>query len=201
MHQITHDTYNQSAGSLSRHYDEIGARDGDVTLAFSLAGSPNNAAVLELGCGNGRDARAILRHTPFYSGIDNSEKMIEIARKKVPKADFKVADAVAYEYGGPYTIIFAFALFRHLDITEITKVLKKAAGSLRHNGILYISSLYSKNSHQAPRSDAYGTREMYYYNPELIMKHAPSSLKKAQVLYDTVNGEEWFELILRHEPA
>jgi hypothetical protein len=35
MHQKTRDTYNQSADNLSRHYDQIGSRDGDIDLAFT----------------------------------------------------------------------------------------------------------------------------------------------------------------------
>lgn len=197
MHQRTRDTYDQSAQSLSQHYDEIGARDGDVELAFALAGNPENAVVLELGCGNGRDARAILRRTPFYTGIDTSKKMIAIATQKVPKGDFKVADAITHNYGGPYDIIFAFALFRHLEINEVTAVLRKAAASLKEGGILYISSMFGRVYEHHAHTDNYGTREMHLYNPEIILKHCPPSLKKVQEIYDHIDGNEWFELALR----
>ena len=197
MHQTTHNTYNQSAGSLSQHYDEIGSRDGDIDLAFTLAGNPTNAAVLELGCGNGRDAREIIRRTPNYLGVDSSEKMIEIAKSKVPKGTFITADVLNYEFLGPYDIVFAFALLRHISLVELPAFLKQVGESLKPGGVLYISSPHSDSYHHVSLNDRYGTREMHYYNPAIIQKYCPASLKKAQEIYDAVNGVEWFELALK----
>lgn len=197
MRQETRDTYNQFADSLSRHYDQIGSRDGDIDLAFTLAGNPKNAEVLELGCGNGRDARAILRYTSNYLGIDTSEKMISIASHKVPEGTFVVADAINYEYAGPYNIVFAFAIFRHLSQEEMTVVLQKVAASLKPGGILYISSMFDESYRQISCKDRFGTREMYLFNPRIILKRCPPSLKKVQEIYDQINGKEWFELALQ----
>ncbi len=194
MHQGTRDTYNQSAGSLSEHYDEIGPREGDINLAFTLAGSPENAVVLELGCGNGRDSRAILRHTPFYTGIDTSEQMVTLAKKKSPKGSFEVADAVTYNYPDNYDIVFAFATLRHINIDELTTVLKNVHDSLKPGGVLYISSNYHDTYHEGPRDDVYGKREIHYYNPDIIQKHAPTGLKKVEEIHDTIDGYEWFEV-------
>jgi SAM-dependent methyltransferase len=199
MRQETQNTYNQSADELSRHYDEIGSRDGDIDLAFTLAGNPNRADVLELGCGNGRDARSILDRTPNYTGVDSSEKMIAIARAKLPQATFKLADVRDYQYGGPYNIVFAFALFRHLDLDEVTKVLKRVADALKPGGIFYISSMYGEAYQSVPRNDTYGTREMYLYNPRIILKHCSPKLKNIEEIYDTIDSREWFELVLRKQ--
>ena len=197
MHQKTRDTYNYSADNLSRHYDQIGSRDGDIDLAFTLAGNPRNARVLELGCGNGRDANSILRYTTNYTGVDTSDKMVAIAHAKVPDATFKLGDATTYDYGGPYDIIFAFALFRHLSLEEVTEVLKRVSAALRPGGIFYISSLYGESYEVTSRSDDYGTREIYLYNPNTILKHCSPKLKKVEEIYDTIDGREWFELALR----
>lgn len=199
MHRETRDTYNQSADKFSRHYDRIGSRDGDVDLAFALAGNPKNAKVLELGCGNGRDALTIMRQTKFYTGIDSSEKMIAIASRKLPEGTLVVGDVVDYPYGGPYDIVFAFALFRHLSLEEVTIVLKKASASLRQGGILYISSMFDEAYKQISRSDVYGNRDMYLYSPKLIMKRCPPSLKKVQEIYDHIDDTEWFELALKKQ--
>lgn len=197
MHQSTRDTYNQSADQLSRHYDQIGSRDGDIDLAFTLAGSPPNADVFEIGCGNGRDARSILRHTSNYLGIDTSERMISIARAKVPTGRFVIEDATTMDYKGPHDLIFAIAIFRHLNLEEITVVLKKAALALKPNGILYISTMLGESYKQISRRDSFGTREMYLYNPKIIMKRCPPTLKKVEEIYDMVDGKDWFELALK----
>jgi SAM-dependent methyltransferase len=199
MRQETRDTYSQSANKLSRHYDRIGSRDGDVDLAFTLAGNPRNAEVLELGCGNGRDAQAILKYTNNYTGIDTSEEMIAIARSKAPGGTFVVADAITYDYAGPYNIVFAFALFRHLSLEEVTVVLKRVAAALKPGGVFYISSMFDESYRQISRDDAYGTRDMYLYNPRIILKRCPPSLKKVQEIYDHINDNEWFELALKKQ--
>lgn len=197
MHQKTRDTYNQSADSLSRHYDAIGPREGDINLAFTLAGNPTDAAVLEIGCGNGRDARAILRRTHNYTGIDVSDAMIRHAREKVPNGQFITADALSFEYKGPYDIVFVFAAFRHLNPDELTIVLKHIYHNLREGGVLYISSNHADTYHNSARDDKYGVREIHYYNPKLIQQRAPRGLKKVQEIYDMVDGQEWFEIALQ----
>jgi SAM-dependent methyltransferase len=197
MHQKTRDTYNQSADNLSRHYDQIGSRDGDIDLAFTLADNPRTAMVLELGCGNGRDAQSILRYTNNYVGIDTSKKMVDIARTKIPEATFNLADATTYEYGGPFDIVFAFALFRHLNLEEVTEVLQRVVAALRPGGIFYLSSLYGDSYEVTSRTDDYGTREIYLYNPSTILKHCSPRLKKVEEIYDTIDGREWFELALK----
>lgn len=197
MHQKTRDTYNQSAGSLSQHYDEIGPREGDINLAFTLAGNSDNAVVLEIGCGNGRDSRAILRRTPFYTGIDTSKEMIALAKQKSPKGTFEVQDAITFDYKGPYDIVFAFAMLRHADIDELTTILQKVHDCLKPGGVFYISSNYGETYHEGPREDKYGNREIYYYNPDIIQDRAPTGFKKVQEIHDTVNGEQWFEVALQ----
>ena len=199
MHQTTRDSYNTHASSLSRHYDDIGTRDGDINLAFMMAGNPRSARVLEIGCVNGRDAADIVQHAAHYRGIDASSEMVAIARQRVPAADFEVADATTYEYGGPYDIIFAFALFRHMTEAEVRTVLDKMASSLRIGGIVYISSPYALTYHHELQQDEFGVREMHYYNPALLQKHGPASLHTIHELYDIVNGVAWFEAAFRKQ--
>jgi len=199
MHQKTRNTYSKSAASLGQHYDEIGSRDGDVNLAFTLAGNPENAKVLEIGCGNGRDALSILRRTPFYTGIDTSPEMIKLARERTFKGKFEVADALTYDYDGPYDVVFAFASLRHIAPSELGIVLKKVYDSLREGGVLYISSNYADHYHQEDRKDKYGEREIHYYNPDIIQHYAPRGFKKVQELYDTIDGFKWFEVVLKKQ--
>lgn len=200
MRQETRDTYNQSANKLSRHYDRIGSRDGDIDLAFTMAGNFERPHVLELGCGSGRDAQAILKRTDRYTGIDTSEKMIAIASAKVPNGTFELADATEYSYPGQYDIVFAFALFRHLTLEEVTVVLKKVAAALRPGGVFYISSMLGESYQTIDRNDAFGKREMYLYNPQIIMKRCPPILGKVQEIYDQIDGKDWFELALVKKP-
>lgn len=189
--------YDESADELSDYYDRIGPRYGDIDLAFADAGNPENAVVLEIGCSNGRDAQAITEHTPYYTGIDLSEKMVAKAKERLPDVQFQQADARTYDYSGIYDIVFAFAPFRHMNLEEATSVLRRVYDSLRVGGVLYISSNHSQKYEEAERSHQFGIHKIHYYNPNIIQKHAPHGFKKVREQYDTVNNEPWFELSLK----
>lgn len=189
--------YDESADELSDYYDRIGPRYGDIALAFADAGNPENAVVLEIGCSNGRDAQAIIEHTPYYTGIDISEKMLAKAHDRLPGVHFEHADARTYDYPGLNDIVFALAPFRHMDLDEVTTVLRKIYDSLRVGGVLYISSNYGQKYEAAVRQHPHGVRNIHYYNPDIILKHAPHGFKKVREQYDKVNNEPWFELSLK----
>ncbi len=198
MHRVARTSYDTSADQFSQHYDQIGPREGDIELAFALAGSPEHARVLEIGCGNGRDAHSIVQRTNNYTGVDTSEKLLTIARRRVPRGNFVLSSATDFEYVGPYDVVFAFALFRHMDLEEVTDVLREVYRSLRPGGVFYISSNYGlKYEPIDQQSPVGGTRRIYTYNPDIIRKHAPAGLKHVYQTRDTVDGHEWFEVALQ----
>lgn len=195
----TIETYNQSAEALATYFEGIGPRDGDIELAFALAGDPENAVVLEIGCGPGREAREIMRHTSFYTGIDVSEGFVDLAKIHAPKGSYELADALTYEYKGPYDIVFSFVALGHLDQEEITIVLQKVYDALRPGGIFYLSLKYAEKYQSMIKKDQFGERLFYLYSPQLIQKLAGPGYK---MVYDTrnfieLNNTEWCEIALQ----
>ena len=83
-------------------------RVSDIDETFNLF-SKSNPSVLEIGCGNGRDAAEICKRTNKYLGLDIAEKFIEIARQKVPQGRFEIADVETYDFPQNLDIVFAFA--------------------------------------------------------------------------------------------
>ena len=84
MHK-TYVDYNTIAERFSR------ARQ-DVWPEFDFLFKNAKGKVLDLGCGNGRFYEK-LKHTD-YTGLDISDKLIEIAQKKYGKEKFKVGSAL-----------------------------------------------------------------------------------------------------------
>jgi predicted TPR repeat methyltransferase len=78
---ITIDTYNKTAKIHSDKFTKYGARIDDIERAFSCI-KKSNPKVVEIGCGDGRDAEEIIKRTNDYLGIDLSEELIKIAQKK-----------------------------------------------------------------------------------------------------------------------
>lgn len=80
MHTNNIRIYNENALAMADKFDAIGVRLADIEETLALV--KNNPKVLEIGCGNGRDAFEICKRTTDYLGVDASEKLIELARKK-----------------------------------------------------------------------------------------------------------------------
>ena len=84
--------------------------------------------VLDVGCGNGLMAPFILEKEAFYFGLDISEKLIEIARKKYAK---EIKNGQAKFFSGQATdlpfkneefdFIISFAVLHHIPSEELRK--------------------------------------------------------------------------------
>ena len=194
---MTVDTYNRAAANFVGHFGDHGARVEDIERAFELAGNPQDAHVLELGCGDGRDAKEILKRTSNYLGTDISEGLLEIARKYVPEAKFELADMASQSFPDELDVIFAFASMLHLNKEEVQTLLQKAAKALKPGGVFYISMKYAPEYGQNVQEDKFGKRLFYFYNPELVAELAGDQFEVAGSWQADVNAKKWFEIALR----
>lgn len=78
--------------------------------------------VLDVGCGPGNSTELLAARYPQAEvvGIDSSPEMIAAARKRLPSAEFRVADVAGYAPATPFDVIFGNAVFQwvpgHLDV-------------------------------------------------------------------------------------
>ncbi|MCD5396277.1 MAG: class I SAM-dependent methyltransferase [Candidatus Pacebacteria bacterium] len=88
--------------------------------------------ILDLGCGNGRLYE--IKNETEYFGVDFSEKMIEIAKKRYPQGKFLVADAFSLPFKDHFfDKVFCLSVFHHIPskfyreqfLKETKRVLKK----------------------------------------------------------------------------
>ena len=119
--------------------------------------------VLDAGCGNGRLVNW-LRKNNFagkYLGVDNSEKLLEKARKNFPKEEFENVDLVDFNPPSPHSggatadfrpakrgfrklknfnLVFCIAVLHHLpDQDSRLKVLQNLQASLKPGGKLFLT--------------------------------------------------------------
>ncbi|MFH1656787.1 MAG: methyltransferase domain-containing protein [Candidatus Nealsonbacteria bacterium] len=97
--------------------------------------------VLDLGSGNGRYYNLIKENNASYIGIDNSEKLIQIAKNKYPEADFRVVDALNLPFAdNSFDKIYSIAVLHHIPSTEFRiQFLKQAQRVLKENGLMIIT--------------------------------------------------------------
>jgi len=188
--------YDDSAAELAEYFASYGARIDDIDRAFTLAGDPTDARVIEIGCGNGRDAGEIARRSGWYQGVDPSAGLLAVARTNLPNTSFIQADALSYNYPSDIDIVFAFASLLHVSIDDLPTVFKKIAQSLKSGGIFYLS-LKARDEYTADtKVDKYGERMFYYYNPDIITELASNQFDVVYVDNYWAGETEWFTMAL-----
>ena len=121
-----------------------GTRDHDVTqnieaLLEHIEGPPP-FAILDLGCGPGRDLRAFreLGHDP--TGLEGAARFAEMARAysgcEVLEQNFLQLDLPAARFAG----IFANASLFHVPTQELPRVLGELHAALSPRGVLFSSN-------------------------------------------------------------
>ena len=197
----TLDTYNRSAKQLAEYFKGIGSRTKYVKLALELAGKNDGTAdVLELGCGDGRDAVEIIQRVGNYMGIDYSSGLIGIAKKVLPVADFKVVDMQNFDYPyKSYDVVFAFASILHIERSSLRELLEKVARSLKTGGIFYISTKYSKHYKKEWKEDEHGKRLFYFYTPNMISNLGKEYFEVATSEVEIIHNRPWVVMALRRK--
>lgn len=103
--------------------------------------------ILDIGCGNGRLYELLKDKQIEYIGIDNSQKLIEIAKKRfqVPSSKlqvkFLVTDALDLPFKeNEFDAVFMIAVLPHIPLKELQiKVLKEAWRVLKIDGYFFIT--------------------------------------------------------------
>jgi SAM-dependent methyltransferase len=97
--------------------------------------------VLDLGCGNGRLLQIFKEIDIDYTGVDSSEKLIEIARKIYPNAKFEVADALHLTFpNNHFDKIYSIAVLHHIPSNELRlQFLEGVKRVLRPEGLFILT--------------------------------------------------------------
>ena len=104
--------------------------------------------ILDVGCGNGRFfefcrayRQAGKEKNLDYSGIDSSEKLIEIAKNSYPEAKFQVADVLSLPFPNNYfDKVYSIAVLHHMPSEYFRlQCLKEAKKALKPEGLLIVT--------------------------------------------------------------
>ncbi|WP_321430368.1 class I SAM-dependent methyltransferase [uncultured Methanolobus sp.] len=100
---------------------------------------PPNPHVLDLGCGPGHESMRLDQAGAKVTGIDFSEKCINIARQRCPQCKFDVKDfRILDEAYGKFEGVFACASLIHISPTELGEVLRNIKKVLVDGGYVAI---------------------------------------------------------------
>ena len=145
----------RAAAITLAEYDRVavayrrGTEDHDVSqnisaLLDAIEGTPPYA-ILDLGCGPGRDLRAFTALGHEVTGLDGSTELAALARAAsgcpVLHQDFLDLDLPPARFDG----IFANAVLFHVPSSQIARVLADLAAALKPRGVLFSSNPRGRN--------------------------------------------------------
>ena len=128
--------------------------------------------VVDLGCGSGLLAQALTRERYNVLGIDISEAMIAIARKRVPSAEFRVDS------------LFAADLPACNAVTSVSECLNYLFDSNNHDFTQFFARVYS----------ALIPGGVFVFDLA-----GPGQLKPGTTTRDFTEGDDWIVLVEKHE--
>ena len=113
-------------GNLQENYDRF------------LKQLPNNAYILDFGCGSGRDSKYFIDNGYKVNAIDGSTEMCKLASKYINQ-EVKCMKFDELKDMGIYDGIWACSSILHIEKDELSSVLNKMINALKVNGVIYTS--------------------------------------------------------------
>lgn len=104
---------------------------------------PENADVLDLGCGSGRDAIALEETGCYVTLLDGAAEMCKLAEIAADK-DVLHMRFDEMEFEEVFDGIWACASLLHVSRKEIDQIMSKVCAALKPEGILYVSFQYGE---------------------------------------------------------
>lgn len=129
-------------GNLQENYDKF------------LEQLPNDAYILDFGCGSGRDSKYFINKGYKVKAIDGSIEMCKLASKYINQE----VDCMKFEElndTNVYDGIWACSSILHIEKDKLSDVLVKMINSLKVNGVIYTSF---------KMGSGYEIKEGKYYN-------------------------------------
>lgn len=116
---------------------------------------------LDIGCGcTGRFIDLLQEDGFCVEGVDVSEKMIQLARKRDPGISFYHNDICTWQPPHTYDFITAWDSIWHIPLSEQKTVLQKLIGALNPHGVLIFS--FGGLDNEGEHTDSFMGPKVYY---------------------------------------
>lgn len=95
-------------------------------------------SILDVGCGPGLAGQVFARKVPRVAGVDATAPFIEIARRRLPSGDFRIAEMEELPYeDGSFDVISSFNAFQYA--ASPISALREARRVAKPNGAIIIA--------------------------------------------------------------
>jgi cyclopropane fatty-acyl-phospholipid synthase-like methyltransferase len=138
-------TFQDHEPSLAERRDIV-----EQETIFPLLNVDGRTSVFEIGCGTGRWAWKVLPPAMKYHGVDFSEKLIELGRRRArregleERCSFQLLDASdirrdSLQSPPPFDVLIACGILMYLNDRDCYKLLKEITKLCSHRARIYIS--------------------------------------------------------------
>jgi trans-aconitate methyltransferase len=153
------DEYAQRFMDLESYSDSIDA--------FCQLIQTDQPRILELGCGPGNVTKELKDRFPKaqITALDLAPKMIEIARKQVPDADFRIMDVRdVSSLAGKFDAVMCSFCLPFLSKEDARKLIADCAGKLLPGGSIYISTMEGNETDAGFETTSFSPGAEIYFN-------------------------------------
>ena len=135
----TRENYDSFAESFSQTRNYVWPEMKSLADDFSKRGG----RVLDIGCGNGRYYPIFKEKEAEYAGIDSSRKLIAIAKKNFPEANFAVADALKLPFKeNEFDLAVSIAVLHHIPSEKNRELFFKEVSRVLKPGGIFIVTVW-----------------------------------------------------------
>ena len=156
---------------------------------------PDNAVILDLGCGSGRDSLNFIESGYDVTAIDGAEELCKLASIHIGQ-DVLQMKFTELNFNEVFDGIWASASLLHCTLDELDDILKRIIHCLKPGGILYMSFNYGENA--GVKNDLYYTEFNTRKMKELISQYSELRMTDIWKSHDVldVKGEDFMLNVL-----
>lgn len=158
---------------------------------------PDNAYILDFGCGSGRDTKYFQNKGYSVDAIDGSRELSKAATE-FTGIDVKHMYFHELNVEEKYDGIWACASVLHVRREELPKIIRKMCVATKRNGIIYLSFKYG--NFEGERNGRYFTDMTETSMAKLLLDFPELEVEKQWITGDVRVGrgdEQWLNMILR----
>lgn len=189
----TIETYEQMADLYNSLYPDVNKYNIDFFID-----KLNGDKILDIGCGSGRDAEYFVSKGLDVTGIDLSNRFIEISQAKVPKAKFIKMDMRNINFPvNSFDGIWSMASILHIPKLEVKDTIIKFREVLKTNGIIYLSVKLGEGEKFVKRDRYKGLEKFFAFYTESeiadLLKNCGFEIIKLS-LYKVPKQDIWIDV-------
>lgn len=174
--------------------------DANVLLdlnSFFLKNLPAKAAILDIGCGSGRDSKLFIEKGYTVTAIDGSTEICKLA------SDYIGQDVICMkfdeiDYENRFDGVWACASILHVPSKDLRQIFRKISRALKDNG--YFFACFKYGEFEGERNGRYFTDLTENKLKEVIADIENLQIVETSITVDVRTGrenEKWLNAIMR----